>query len=230
MDLTSPLTITEQPVVLRPPLPEHLARPRGGTAVWDVDGTLVSGDTLLPFLHRFVSAAKLGRILAGSLAVQGGKSDRRGAAKAAMLQQVLGDREVAAVDLIARRYAAEDVMHRVRSDRLRRWQWHRAQGHHMVLASASLNLYLRHLGTLLGAHEVISTEMSTLNGRLTGRLATPNCRGTQKAIRVLEHLASRPASTVWAYANGTADRPLLALADVATRVRPYRVLPPPNGD
>jgi phosphatidylglycerophosphatase C len=228
--MTSPLTITDQPIVLRPHVPANPAQPRGGTAVWDVDGTLVPGDTLLPFLRRIVGAARLGRTLAVSLSQNAGAPDRRSATKAAVLQDVLGGREWAAVDLTARRYVAEYVTRRILPDRLRRWQWHRAQGHHMVLASASLGLYLNHLGTLLGADEVISTEMGTLSGRLTGRLVTPNCRGTQKSARVLDHLASRPAGTVWAYANGTADRPLLMLADVATRVRPYRTLQPLSGE
>lgn len=38
-----------------------------------------------------------------------------------------------------------------------------------------------------------------------------------------------PAPPVWVYANGAADRPLLELADVPVRVRPYRVLHPAAG-
>ena len=69
---------------------------------------------------------------------------------------------------------------------------------------------------------MICTEMAVVNGRLTGALKGRDCRGNEKARRVLRHLAERPASQVWAYGNGTADRPLLEIADVAVRVTRYR--------
>jgi phosphatidylglycerophosphatase C len=130
------------------------------------------------------------------------------------------------VDEVARAYVADLVMQRLRPDCLRRWQWHRAQGHRLVLASASLDVYLRQLGVLLGASAVISTEMAVAGDVLTGLPSTPNCRGAEKAARVRRYLDAHPARPVWVYGNGAADRPLLQLADVPVRVRPYRVLHP----
>jgi phosphoserine phosphatase len=66
--------------------------------------------------------------------------------------------------------------------------------------------------------------MEVVNGRLTGQLATPNCRGAQKARLVRRDLDEHPVRTVWAYGNSGADRAMLDLADVAIRVRPYRPL------
>jgi HAD superfamily hydrolase (TIGR01490 family) len=211
----------DPPVVLRRSIPDSMARHSDAApvAVWDVDGTLVLGDTLLPFLHRFTGAASLGRTVVGALA----RRDRN-AAKAAVLQRVLGGRTLGAVDAVARAYVSDVLVRQVRPDCLRRWRWHQQQGHRLVLASASLELYLRHLGDLLGADAVIGTRMNVVNGWLTGRQATPNCRGEEKANRVREHLSIHPAGQIWVYANGAADRPTLALADVATRVRPYRTL------
>jgi phosphatidylglycerophosphatase C len=210
-----------QPVVIRASVPHAATRnpDAAPVAIWDVDGTMVLGDTLLPFLHRFTGAAALGRAVVSAMA----RRDRD-AAKAAVLQRVLGGRTLAAVDAEARAYVSDVLVRRIRPDCLRRWHWHRQQGHRQVLASASLELYLRHLGDLLGADAVISTRMNVVNGWLTGRQATPNCRGEEKANRVREHLSIHPASRIWVYANGAADRPTLALADVATRVRPYRTL------
>jgi phosphatidylglycerophosphatase C len=221
-------------VTIRPSSPDgHVGRRGGGrepVAVWDVDGTLVCGDTLLPFLRRFTGTVPLARILAGAFLRRSPDPDRRTAAKAAVVQQVLGGREIAEVDLVARRYVTDLVLPRVRPDCLRRWQWHRGQGHRLVLASASLDVYLRHLGSLLGAHEIISTGTIVVNGRLTGQLATPNCRGEQKALRVREYLAAHPGARVWVYANGVSDEPTLSLADVPVRVRPYQTLSLSSGD
>jgi phosphatidylglycerophosphatase C len=219
--MRSPLTMINQPVVLRRSTLNAAAHDRDAApvAVWDVDGTLVLGDTLLPFLHRFAGAVSLGRTVLSAMA----RYDRD-AAKAAVLQQVLGGRSLGAADMVARAYVSDVLVRRIRPDCLRRWQWHRRQGHRLVLASASLDLYLRHLGDLLGADAVISTRMSVVNGWLTGHLATPNCRGEEKADRVRDHLSIHPAGRIWVYANGATDRATLALADVATRVRPYRTL------
>jgi phosphatidylglycerophosphatase C len=141
-----------------------------------------------------------------------------------VLREVLAGRDVATVETMARDFVADLVLRRVRPDCLRRWQWHRAQGHHLILASASLGLYLHQLGALLGADAVLSTEMESSAGRLTGELATPNCRGAEKARRLDRHLTAHPATRVWVYANGSADRPIRALADVAVQVRPFRAL------
>jgi HAD superfamily hydrolase (TIGR01490 family) len=227
MNVHQPLTVIEQPVVQLAVRPPESRRAGAPIAVWDVDRTLVRGDTLLPFLRCFTGTARLGGIILESLARHDGP-DRRSAAKAAALQRVLGGLELGAVDHKARGYVRSDVMHRLRPDYLRRWQWHRAQGHRMVLASASLGVYLDHLGTTLGADEVICTRMETVNGWLTGRLTGPNCRGEQKAERLRAYLAGRSVGTVWVYADGRADEPTRALADVAVRTRPYRRLPDPD--
>ncbi|MBL7260230.1 HAD-IB family hydrolase [Paractinoplanes lichenicola] len=211
-----PLTVIEQPVVL-PPSPVPVPG-RGGVAAWDVDGTLVFGDTLLPFLRRFVGTAALSGIL---LDVIARNLLSRDAAKAALLQRVLGGRELAEVDAVARDYTTT-LMHRTRPGCLRRWQWHRNQGHRLVLASASPDLYLTHLGSRLGADAVLSTTMEVVNGRVTGRMIGPNCRGEHKASRLLHYLSGHPTNKLWAYGNSRADEPMLALADVAER-RPGRI-------
>ena len=219
-----PLTVVEPPQVL-PATGRGVdgPGPRRGrpAAVWDLDGTLTRTDTLLPFLRRVAGTAAVVRALAVAASRDLPRHGRRSAAKALVLQQLLGGRDLAAVDHVARDYARR-VRERLRADSMRLWSWHRDSGHRLVIASASPGIYVHHVGRLLGADEVICTEMAVVNGRLTGALKGGNCRGREKARRVLEHLRERPASQVWAYANGVADRPLLEIADVAVRVTTYR--------
>jgi phosphatidylglycerophosphatase C len=150
--------------------------------------------------------------------------DRRSDWKRRVLQQTLGGREKLAVTRIATQFVVGRLIRRVRPDCLRRWQWHRAHGHRMVLASASLDLYLDHFGALLGADEVICTRMEVVNGWLTGRMATPNCRGAAKVHRVREYLAGVPTGLVWVYADGRVDRPLREWADIAIQVNHWDAL------
>jgi phosphatidylglycerophosphatase C len=217
------ITVISAPRVLRPS-DADAARPgpRGGrpVAVWDLDGTLTRTDTLLPFLRRIAGTAAVLRALAAA----GRELPVRDAAKALVLQRLLGGRTLAEVDRIARGYAARVAAARLRPDSFDRWTWHRDAGHRLVIATASPGVYVRHLGRHLGADEVICTEMAVVNGRLTGALKGGNCRGAEKARRVLAHLAEHPSGHVWAYADGDADRPLLALADTGIRVARHRRL------
>jgi phosphatidylglycerophosphatase C len=209
----------------------------GGSAstpviIWDVDLTLSRYDTLIPFLGRLMGRAWLARavVSASGHAVRGrtaASQSWRTRFKSELLRSALAGRELAGVDEIAQRYAVEIVTRGIRADSLRRWLWHSRRGERLVLASASPDLYLRHLGTALGAADVISTEMEIVDGVLTGRMATENCRGVEKARRIRDYLVQYPGSQVWMYTDSRSDLPSLALADVAIRVRPHRVLRTP---
>ncbi|WP_436531582.1 HAD-IB family hydrolase [Actinoplanes sp. HUAS TT8] len=216
-----PLTVVEPPRVLRlgDPGAAGSGPDRGRpAAIWDLDGTLTRTDTLVPFLRRVAGTAAVFRALTAAAR----ELPHRDAVKALVLQRLLGGREATEVDRVARRYAERLMAAQVRTDSLHQWLWHRRNRHRMIIASASPGLYVRHLGRLLGADEVICTEMAVVNGRLTGAIAGGNCRGPEKARRVREYLAAKPAAQVWAYADGDVDTPLLELADVGVRVRPYR--------
>ncbi|GAB1644135.1 HAD-IB family hydrolase [Krasilnikovia sp. MM14-A1259] len=217
-----PLAVLAPPQVL-PSTSAGAPGPRRGRllAVWDLDGTLTRAGTLLPFLRRVAGTTAVVRALAVAATRDLPWHGRGSAAKALVLQQLLGGRELAAVDRVARDYARQ-MREALRADSMRLWFWHRDSGHRLVIASASPAIYVRHLGRLLGADEVLCTDMTVVNGRLTGALKGANCRGAEKARRVLEHLGEQPASQVWAYANGAVDRPLLEIADVAVRVTRYR--------
>jgi phosphatidylglycerophosphatase C len=90
---------------------------------------------------------------------------------------------------------------------------HQRAGDHLVLMSASPDLYVPAIADALGFADVICTELRWDGERLNGALASPNRRGTEKAW-VLRELRQRYAGlkTV-AYANSTSDLDHLKLAD-----------------
>jgi phosphatidylglycerophosphatase C len=183
-------------------------------AAFDFDGTLVPGDSLIPFLTAVRGRAAVGR----ALAVLGpsigwalaGRGDRD-AAKERLVSRLLAGVPRADVakagDVFAR-----VLLDRVRPSMLARLGWHRDEGHELVLVSASLGVYLEPLGDMLGLDAVLATGLEVApDGLLTGRLAGGNVRGPEKAARLTAWLDG-DACQLYAYGDSAGDHELLGLA------------------
>jgi phosphatidylglycerophosphatase C len=195
-----------------------------GVAAFDFDGTLVPGDSLPRFLSRLLGRAGFARALL--LALPGMAAAYRRAGRDGS-KAVLLERSLAGVDAAAARRSGEvfgqALAGRVRPDMAARLAWHADQGHTLVLVSASLDVYLEPFARRFGFDHVIATALEVgADGRLTGRLAGPNVRAEQKAIRLAEVVPAQ--ATVWAYGNSAGDREMLAMADFPAMVRRGRRL------
>jgi phosphatidylglycerophosphatase C len=193
-------------------------------AAFDFDGTLVAGDSLVPFLRRVCGTSAVVRALAlesPRLLRAARWADGREPAKAALFGRLLAGRRPIDLEPVAVAYAEHLVAERLRADTLRRVDWHRANGHELVIVSASPALYLAHVGRLLDFDAVLGTRLEVAAGRFTGRLDGRNVRGEEKVVRLRAHLGGA-AVRLWAYGDSAGDRELLALADVGTRVKRKR--------
>ena len=194
--------------------------------VWDVDRTLTRSDTLVPFLR-----AVTGSDWPGVTARVAGDLTRRGASRAqlkdALLRQSLGGRSLADVEGVAERFADWLAASGCRNDALARWRWHITAGDTLALASASPAIYIRPFAARLGTDLVVATELEEVDGHLTGARAGANCRGGEKARRIVELALQRNPRSIWAYSDSASDREMLAFADVPVQVRPWRRLHEP---
>ena len=96
----------------------------------------------------------------------------RNGIKAEVLQQLLGGRDAADLDDTARVFAADVLARHLRAEAVERAEWHRTQGHRLVIVSASLAVYLRPIAERLRFDAVLATELEVGDdGRLTGRHA-----------------------------------------------------------
>ena len=195
---------------------------RRAVAAFDFDGTIARRDTLVPFLATVVGRTALTRAalrrapqLAG-MAI--GRADRD-VEKAHLIRQLLGGRIAAEIDEAGTRYAARLwARGQFRPEILDRLAWHRAEGHDIVIVSASLDVYLRPLAPRLGVGHVISCSLAIdERRRLTGELVGGNVRGPEKVKRLQAWLGPGPVE-LWAYGDSSGDAELLALADHPTRV------------
>jgi phosphatidylglycerophosphatase C len=193
-------------------------------AAFDFDGTLSRRDNFVPFLRRvagtpaLVRAFPLGAVRAGAA----GRSHwSRNGVKAEVLEQLFAGRDVADLEASARTFASVVLARHLRKEAVELADWHRTQGHRLVIVSASLATYLRPIAERLRFDAVLATELETDDdGRLTGRMDGPNVRGPEKARRLDEWIARECAGTtpyVWAYGDSSGDKELWARADRAIR-------------
>jgi phosphatidylglycerophosphatase C len=194
-------------------------------AAFDFDGTLSTRDNFVPFLRRFAGTTTTARAFATGacqVATAGRSQWSRNAMKAVVLERLVGGRAVADLDETAQMFAAEVIRRHLRAEAIERADWHRTQGHRLVIVSASLATYLRPVAEYLRFDDVLATELERgVDGLLTGRMDGPNVRGSEKAARLDEWIARElPGSSpfVWAYGDSSGDAELWARADRAVRL------------
>ncbi len=193
-------------------------------AAFDFDGTLTRGGSELRFLLRLRGAGPVAAAIARHWpalvkgVVLGGPS--ADAAKQTLFVRLLAGQPVGRVEEVAAQFAGDHLRRRLRPAVHERLRYHRAQGHRVVIVSASPECYVRVAGERLGADATLATGLEDVGGRLTGRFAGSNCRGPEKLRRLQAWLRDdgfpreepgRPE--VWAYGNSRGDLHLLDAAD-----------------
>ncbi|SDB87678.1 HAD-superfamily subfamily IB hydrolase, TIGR01490 [Acinetobacter boissieri] len=88
---------------------------------------------------------------------------------------------------------------------------HQALGHDVVIVSASVDIYLKPLCDRLKV-DLISSEVDSKNGQLTGFYKTPDCSGLEKKRRVEQRYDLNTYSQIYAYGNTLEDVAMLSLA------------------
>lgn len=191
-------------------------------AAFDFDGTITQRDTLGGFLVHAAGGRALGGAFRRNLrdATVGLRDDAaRDRGKERIVGQVLAGLTEQRLRALGRSYAAL-LATRFRPATIDRIEWHRSEGHEIVIVSASLVYYLEPVADALGLDGVLGVELAFDDqGVATGALTHANLRGEQKAIRLREWLdATAPADDgraleLWAYGNSSGDDQLLAMAD-----------------
>jgi phosphatidylglycerophosphatase C len=200
----------------------------GTVAAFDFDGTLTRADTLVPFLQRLCGTRTVVRALVaefGTMARAVAGMGERDEAKAVLLARLLAGRAVTDIEAVVAVYTDLVIAKQLRPDTVARVEWHRAQGHELLVVSASPELYVRPIAERLHFDGVLATRLEVDgDGHLTGRLDGANVRAQEKVRRIEEWLDDR-AVTLWAYGNSSGDRPMLDRADVGVMVTRRQRLP-----
>jgi HAD superfamily hydrolase (TIGR01490 family) len=195
-------------------------------AFFDLDGTLVAGQTtllLVKFLRkqRIVSRTfLLGTGLwflgykAGLLKVTE-KSRQQGA-------RVFAGRSVGEVDGLMELFTAEVLAPRFRPGATAALAEHQAEGDRVMVISAALEPVVKAVCRRLGVAEFVGTACEIEDGRYSGRLLGPSPHADEKA-RVAAACMERwavDASDCWAYADHGSDIALLKSVGHPVAVNP----------
>jgi phosphatidylglycerophosphatase C len=193
-------------------------------ALFDFDGTLTRGDSLLPFLKAAAGPIGFAKALALAspwLAGYGLKLVRNDFAKQKLLASALGGMGAERLAELGRVFARDKVPGMLREDMKAVLRQRRDEGYNCVLVSASLDLYLKPWAQEEQFVAVLCSQLSyDAKGRATGKLLGTNCYGEEKVRRIEDWLQSRERPRhIVAYGDTPGDGPMLALADQAFWVR-----------
>ena len=188
-------------------------------AAFDFDGTLTRSDTFLPFLARGLGWPKfLAALLLCSpwLAAFALRLIPNHVAKQKLMQLTLKDKTTAQMDDWTSRWLANDFAGQLQGWTMARLAEHQGRGDVCVMVSASPDIYLKQVAKNLGFDALLCTEMAVVNGQLTGQMATPNCHGEQKVLRLKAWMAERFGThdipMMYAYGDTPGDKPMLRMA------------------
>jgi phosphatidylglycerophosphatase C len=187
-------------------------------AIFDLDGTITRRDTLAPYVLGFLLHKRPWRLpvlllMLPALLVYGLGVIGRGGLKSAFILAATGgcrretlERWTAAfVDRLMADGLFPEAVEAIRA--------HTRLGDHLVLLSASTDLYVPAIAHALGFQEIICTGVRWSSQRLLGTLTTPNRRGEEKARCVAALRARHPGIQSVAYGNASSDLAHLKLVE-----------------
>ncbi|MBF0135929.1 MAG: HAD-IB family hydrolase [Magnetococcales bacterium] len=199
-------------------------------AVFDLDKTITSCDTFRIFL-RHVLLRRPGRwgrvpwLLWATLMYKAGWRSNSWL-KGQFFRHVAGHLPRATLQRRIDATVAELIRVWLKPGAVAKLTQHRNAAHRLILATASLDLYVIPLAEQLGIQEVVCTRTDWNSPEIfTGMLTSPNCYGPDKLVALEHHLGKQLATCQAAvYSDHQADLSILMAAKDPVAVDPTPAL------
>ncbi|MFV0337528.1 MAG: HAD-IB family hydrolase, partial [Chthoniobacterales bacterium] len=204
--------------------------PGKNIAIFDLDRTITRHGTYTYFLlslqdSRLKKITLLLRILPQVLRYKRGKITRL-TLKERMLVLAIAGKTKEQILLGAKKFTIKILKTDLRHEALKRIVKHRNQGDHLILATASIDLYARIFASKLGFDQLLATTTHfAARGTQALYITGKNCYGSEKLHRIQEVLQSPPTTdrdklTITFYSDDASDLPLLTWADEGIVISP----------
>lgn len=196
--------------------PNVLPAPGQPVVAFDFDGTLTIRDSFTAFLRWRAGPGgwALGLVkMAPAIAAYARHRDR-GVLKAASVAEFLKDTPRQTLEADAERFASEHWGRFMRPDALACWNDWGKRGAHRVIVTASPETTVAPFARRLDADALLGTPLVFDDqDRVTGAFAGPNCRATEKVLR-LQAAFGPDIRLAAAYGDTSGDTEMIAIADV----------------
>lgn len=123
-------------------------------------------------------------------------------------------------DAAAVHYAQKRLPAIVRPAALERLQWHKREGHRIVIVSASFENYLKPWCETHG-FDLLATQVEVKEDKLTGEFASRNCYGEEKVNRLKQVYTLNDFEFIYGYGDSQGDKALSKIAG-EFHYRPFR--------
>lgn len=186
-------------------------------AVFDFDGTLTTKDSFLRFILFAAPWYKiLGSVMVFPVVIfyfLGLVSNNT--AKERVFSYFFGGISSKQFRKISEEFSIKRLGAIIRKIALEKAMWHKNQGHKLVIASASMEDWIRPWAKNHGFDDVIATMPEIKDNKLTGKFSGKNCSGEEKLRRFLNKYPDREKYFIYAYSDSKKDKPLLTLVDAS---------------
>lgn len=187
-------------------------------AFFDFDGTLTTGDTLMPFLKFVVGAPRyywylilVSPILLAYIL----KLIPNDIAKQKVLKRYLSGYPLNELFEKGSKFSQEIIPNMLCNEGMEKLRWHQNQQHTCVLVSASFDIWLKPWADSNGFDDILTTQLETKGGIVTGNIAGNNCYGQEKVRRIESWLNQEDLLPNYTYAYGDTkgDLPMLSVVN-----------------
>lgn len=183
-------------------------------ALFDFDGTITTDDSLLKFIRFVVGDRRflLGLVvLSPMLVLYKLKLIPNYKAKQYMLSWFFKGMSKDAFLKVANEYSLVHIDKILRPKAIEKINWHKNQGHKVVVVSASIECWLR-LWCEKNGLELIATKLEIKDDIVTGKLLSKNCYGVEKINRIKEIYNLKDFEYIYSYGDSSGDKEMLEIS------------------
>jgi len=183
--------------------------------LFDFDGTITTNDSLIKFIRYALGDIKMGwgmLLLSPMLIAYKLKFIPNYKAKQWMLSYFFKGMSEQQFRKIAQDYSLNHIDRILRAKAMDKIAWHKAQGHTIVIVSASIECWLKPWCDKNDL-ALIATKLEMQNGIVTGRFLTKNCYGSEKVERIKQVYSLADYDTIYGYGDSRGDKEMLNLAN-----------------